>query len=129
MLCPASNGRFVPSAEVTRYLSLAIYHRLRGVGQNIRMTSDGLLRLGRLMALLPVSHAALILLVWLLDFYNPRWWLVTAWLWIAWPVVLVLCPTRRLLWPWVGLGIGASLLYPCVLTIFAFTAWTFGGFR
>lgn len=116
-------------------MSLAIYPRLKRVGQNTKMTSDKLPSYGRLAAFLSVSHASLVLFVWVLFFYAgwalvPGWlWLVSAWLWLAWPAGLLLFPTRRLLRTWVALAMGALLLTPCAPTIFAFTAWSIGGFR
>jgi hypothetical protein len=93
--------------------------------QSIRNRVDG-----RLLALLAVGHALLVLVAWWQMFYtgvelfSARWWLVFAWLWAAWPFMLLIYPARPLLWTWMALGMGALLLTPCVPTIFAFTVWT-----
>ena len=68
------------------------------------MMRPGQIADGRTLALLAVGHALLVFVLWLLMFYtsvellSARWWLVFAWLWAAWPVVLLLYPARPLLW-------------------------------
>ena len=50
-------------------------------------------------------------------------WLALAWLWLVWPLLLVLHPAgtpRRIFVP---VFIGVVLIAPCMATIFLFTAW------
>jgi hypothetical protein len=86
------------------------------------------------MAILAVAHALTVLFIWLAMFkFNSDWvsgktWVVFAWFWLVWPLILALHParsTRRLVIP---LGISILLFLPCAPTIAAFTAWSIGGF-
>jgi hypothetical protein len=45
-----------------------------------------------------------------------------------WPVLLALHPNRSLVRFAVPVGLGIALLIPCAQAIYAFTAWTIGGF-
>jgi hypothetical protein len=88
----------------------------------------------RLLALLSVSHAALVLVIWWgmsnADFLplSGRAWLILAWLWLAWPLILGLHQARSPLLVLIPSVVGALLLAPCVPTIFAFTIWAVRGF-
>ena len=81
-----------------------------------------------------VMHAVVVLVLWLVEFVGDihvipaRWWLTVAWVWLVWPVLLVLHPGRTLKRVAVTLGIGAVLLLPCASTIFTFTVWAIEGF-
>ncbi|MEH2513575.1 hypothetical protein V1291_004929 [Nitrobacteraceae bacterium AZCC 1564] len=90
---------------------------------------------GRFLPVAAVAHALLVLVAWWamfsmdVELISARQWLVGAWLWAVWPFILVLHPARSA-WPIsIALGSSALLLAPCVPTMFAFTVWTFGGFR
>jgi hypothetical protein len=81
-----------------------------------------------------VVHALTVLLVWITVFHfdievmPARLWLVSAWLWLFWPLAMFLHPARfrgRLLAP---LAVSVALLWPCIGTVYTFTAWTITGF-
>ena len=88
----------------------------------------------RTLAVSAVVHAAVVLAIWLAQFAGDlyvipaRWWLGLAWLWIVWPVLLVLHPARTTKRVLVPLAIGVVLLLPCASTIFTFTVWAVEGF-
>jgi hypothetical protein len=83
----------------------------------------------QLLALLCVAHALIVLLSWIgqsfadLSLLSGQIWLALAWLWLIWPLLLVLHPAgspRRIFVP---VFIGVVLIAPCMATIFLFTAW------
>jgi hypothetical protein len=85
------------------------------------------------MALLCVAHALIVLSLWIVhSFANMsllpgQVWLALAWLWLVWPLLLVLHPAgtpRRIFVP---VFIGVVLIAPCMATIFLFTAWALDG--
>jgi hypothetical protein len=88
----------------------------------------------RALAALAIVHALLVALMWAGEFYFDvtilpgRWWLPLAWLWLAWPVVLLIHPDRSPLRVFVPCSIGLALLAPCLSTRWTFTVWTIGGF-
>jgi hypothetical protein len=81
------------------------------------------------MAQLSDAHALIVQLLWTVhSFANMallpgQIWLALAWLWLVWPLLLVLHPAgtpRRIFVP---VFIGVVLIAPCMATIFLFTAW------
>jgi hypothetical protein len=88
----------------------------------------------RWLLLLVIGHALLLLAGWWEMFhthvglFSARWWLVLAWLWVAWPFVLFVFPARPRLLNWIAVGTGVLFLIPCVPWVFAFTVWTIWGF-
>jgi len=81
------------------------------------------------MALLCVAHALIVLLLWAAQSFGKmtilpgQVWLALAWLWLSWPVLLILHPAgspRRIFVP---VFVGVVLIAPCMATIFLFTAW------
>jgi hypothetical protein len=87
----------------------------------------------QVLALLCVAHALTVLLLWGVQSFGKmalvggHAWLAMAWLWLIWPLMLVLHPAgtpRRIFIP---LFIGVVLLAPCMATIFLFTAWALDG--
>ena len=87
------------------------------------------------LALLAICHASVVLLLWVgvfnadLQLISERSWLILAWLWLAWPLLLALHPARSLRRVSVPLIIGTVLLIPCAPTMFALTVWAIGGFE
>jgi hypothetical protein len=88
----------------------------------------------RLLGLLSIAHAAMVLVDWWgvhyahFSIFFGRTWLVLAWLWLAWPLILGLHPVRSVSLALVPSAIGGLLLAPCVPTIFALTIWSVRGF-
>ena len=88
----------------------------------------------RVLAVVAVFHAALIVLIWLGAFYfdlavvSSRAWMVFSWLWLIWPLVLLLHPDRSPLRILVPCLIGIAMLAPCLSTLWSFTIWAIGGF-
>ncbi|MGH8713873.1 MAG: hypothetical protein ACREYB_07695 [Casimicrobiaceae bacterium] len=83
----------------------------------------------QVLALLCVAHALIVLLLWIgrsfadLSLLSGQLWLALAWLWLVWPLLLVLHPAgsaRRIFLP---VFVGVVLIAPCMATIFLFTAW------
>jgi hypothetical protein len=83
----------------------------------------------QILALLSVAHALIVLLLWSVQSFRNmalvagQVWLALAWLWLIWPLLLILHPAgspRRIFVP---VFIGVVLLAPCMATIFLFTAW------
>jgi hypothetical protein len=81
-----------------------------------------------------IADALIVLLLWFgifyanLDLISGHWWLLLFWLWLVWPLLLVLHPVRIFKRVAMPVAIGVALLVPCFPTAFAFTAWTLGGF-
>jgi uncharacterized membrane protein YoaT (DUF817 family) len=88
----------------------------------------------RALAVGAVTHAAVVLAFWLIEFVAHvhvipgRWWLTLALLWLIWPVLLALHPARTAMRVTVVLGIAVALLLPCASTIYTFSAWAIQGF-
>jgi len=88
----------------------------------------------RALAAAAIVHAFVVALLWVGEFYFDisilpgRFWLVLAWLWLIWPVVLLLHPDRSPKRVFVPCLVGLALLAPCLSTVWSFTAWAFGGF-
>jgi hypothetical protein len=88
----------------------------------------------RYLAVGTVLHAALIALLWVGDFYFEVWempgrvWLLLSWLWLAWPILLLLHPGRSPIRVLLPTFVGLALLAPCLTTIWSFTVWSIGGF-
>jgi hypothetical protein len=88
---------------------------------------------GSVVALL-IAHALLVLLVWVGWFYfnvgvvSARTWVTLCWLWLIWPMLLMLLPGRTARRVFVPLLIGIALLAPCLSTLWSFAVWTLGGF-
>jgi hypothetical protein len=86
------------------------------------------------LAVAAVLHALLVALLWVGEFYfdisivPARAWLVLAWAWLIWPVVLLLHPDRSLSRVLIPCFIGVALLGPCLSTIWSVTAWAIVGF-
>lgn len=83
----------------------------------------------QVLALLCVAHALIVLLLWIgqsfanFSLVSGQIWLALAWLWLVWPLLLVLHPAaspRRIFIP---VFTGVVLLAPCMATIFLFSAW------
>jgi hypothetical protein len=87
----------------------------------------------RYLAVGAVVHAALVALLWASEIYFDvavipgRVWLILSWLWLLWPIVLLLHPDRSPMRVLVPSLIGLGLLAPCVPTIWLFTVWAVGG--
>ena len=88
----------------------------------------------RKFALACIGHALIVFALWAAmfwanaEFVPVRPWLVLAWLWLAWPVVLALHPERSFLRVIVPVAIGLVAFAPCATTVFAFTVWLTRGF-
>jgi hypothetical protein len=87
----------------------------------------------QVMALLCVAQALVVLLLWIVQSFGNmtvlpgQVWLALAWLWLVWPLLLILHPVgspRRIFVP---VFIGVVLIAPCMATIFLFTAWALDG--
>jgi hypothetical protein len=82
-----------------------------------------------IIALLCVAHALTVLLMWAVQSFGNmalvagQIWLALAWLWLIWPLLLVLHPAGSARRIFVPVFIGVVLLAPCMATIFLFTAW------
>ncbi|MGH8852435.1 MAG: hypothetical protein ACREYD_15705 [Casimicrobiaceae bacterium] len=83
----------------------------------------------QVLGLLCVAHALIVLLLWIgqsfggLSLLSGQLWLALAWLWLIWPLLLVLHPAgspRRIFIP---VFVGVVLIAPCMASIFLFTAW------
>jgi hypothetical protein len=81
-----------------------------------------------------IVHSALLFAWWLTSrfdgpfFVSGRTWIVLAWLWAVWPLVLLLHPGASLRRRFIVIGIGLALLVPCAETILIFSCWKIGGF-
>ena len=88
----------------------------------------------RTLAVVAIVHALLVALSWAGEFYFDltilpgRVWLVLAWLWLTWPLVLLLHPDRSPMRVFVPCLISFALLAPCLSTVWTFTVWAIGGF-
>jgi hypothetical protein len=82
-----------------------------------------------IIALLCVAHALTVLLMWAVQSFGNmalvagQIWLALAWLWLVWPLLLMLHPAGSARRIFVPVFIGVVLLAPCMATIFLFTAW------
>lgn len=87
----------------------------------------------QVMALLCVAHALIVLLLWIAQSFGHmallrgQVWLALAWLWLAWPLLLVLHPASSPRRIFVPVFIGVVLIAPCMATIFLFSAWALDG--
>jgi hypothetical protein len=86
------------------------------------------------LAAMGVIHALIVLAIWAatflghLDAISGKVWVGFAWLWLIWPVMLLLYPERTILRVIVPVTISAALLAPCVPVLFTFTVWAVQGF-
>ncbi|MEP6996695.1 MAG: hypothetical protein ABI900_03550 [Betaproteobacteria bacterium] len=87
----------------------------------------------QVLALLCVGHALIVLLLWIVHSFGKmalmpgQVWLALGWLWLVWPLLLVLHPAgspRRIFVP---VFIGVVMIAPCMASIFLFTAWALDG--
>ena len=84
--------------------------------------------------ILAIAHASLVFWLWFAAFIlddqivNARYWLVIAWGWFGWLLVLVPRVRRepKLVVP--TMLICAGLFVPCVSAIYSFTIWAVGRF-
>jgi hypothetical protein len=80
-----------------------------------------------------VAHAGTVLAVWVLSLHgsglalSAQVWILFAWSWLVWPLLLAVHPARSRLRFAVPVVFGVAILTPCVQPIFAFTAWSIGG--
>lgn len=87
----------------------------------------------QILALLCVAHALTVLLLWSVQSFGKmalvagQVWLAMAWLWLIWPLLLLLHPAASPRRIFVPVFIGVVLLAPCMATIFLFTAWALDG--
>lgn len=83
---------------------------------------------------LTVGHALLVVIVSVAMFHVDslliliRPWLILAWGWLAWPLVLMRHPGRSVIETVLPLAIGLVLLAPCVPYLLALTAISILGF-
>jgi hypothetical protein len=83
----------------------------------------------QILALLCVAHALTVLLLWGIQSFakmalvGGHIWLAMAWLWLIWPLLLVLHPASTARRIFIPVFIGVVLLAPCMATIYLFTAW------
>lgn len=83
----------------------------------------------QVLAVLCVAHALLVLGLWIGHAFagasplSGQAWLTLAWLWLVWPLLLVLHPARSRRRIFVPVFIGVVLIAPCMATIFLFSAW------
>jgi hypothetical protein len=88
----------------------------------------------RIIAVGAVVHALAITAIWAAMFYadiavlSGPIWLVFAWLWLTWPVSLVVA--RRNIGRLTVAAVVASavILLPTITTMYTFTVWSIGGF-
>ena len=92
-------------------------------------------RTHRVLASLTVGHSMGVLAIWLLAdragrslVVRPSVWVMFAWLWLAWPIVLAVHPGRSMARVVVPVGVSALLLAPCIEMVLMFTSWIFKGF-
>jgi hypothetical protein len=78
-------------------------------------------------------HAAVIAGLWWLMLYADvevipgTYWVVLAWAWFVWPVVVFAWRQASRLTV-AALVVGALIMVPCASTIYTFTAWSINGF-
>jgi hypothetical protein len=77
-----------------------------------------------------IIHAAILfLIIWLPHEFSVRKAiLLLGWLWLLWPIVLLVHPARSLRRWLIPVGIATLLLIPCWFTIVTITIWSFNGF-
>jgi len=81
-----------------------------------------------------LSHAVLVVGLWAAAMYldtrllSGTVWVALAWLWIVWPILLAVTKARSSRAALVAVMVGALVLLPTAPEIFAFTAWSIGGF-
>jgi hypothetical protein len=95
--------------------------------------TNSAIRVYRILAFLAVIHSAAVLTVWLFarpDAFpiSPRVWVIFAWAWLIWPLLLSLHRGRSLVRFAVPVVLGLVLLIPCMPMLLAFTAWSIGRF-
>jgi hypothetical protein len=84
-------------------------------------------------AIVTVGYALAVLALWAgalyADLYpiSGRAWTLVAWVWLLWPMVLIIHPARSLLRVALPSAIGLLILAPCIPVLFAYTAWSFQG--
>lgn len=87
----------------------------------------------QILALLCVAHALIVLLLWSIQSFGNmalvagQMWLALAWLWLIWPLLLILHPAGSPRRVFVPVFMGVVLLAPCMATMFLFTAWALDG--
>src|SRR5947209_1297241 len=88
----------------------------------------------RLFGGVAIVHSAVILGLWLEahgsdSFLIPPFlWVLLAWLWFGWPILLALHRGRSLWRVMLPVLIGLVMLAPCLLTLLTFTAWSISNF-
>src|SRR5215831_6431294 len=88
----------------------------------------------RLIAGAALAHAIFVTSWWWAAMYphivpfSVRVWVVVAWLWLVWPLLLLVRRREASRFASVAVLIGAGIIVPCVPTIFTFTAWSINGF-
>ena len=92
-------------------------------------------RTHRVLASLAVAHSMTVLAFWLLAdrtggsfVVRSSVWVTFAWLWLVWPIVLVVHPGRSVARVALPVGLSVLLLAPCVEMVLMFTSWIFKGF-
>jgi hypothetical protein len=95
--------------------------------------TNSAIRTYRVLAVLAVLHSAAVFTVWLFARPGafplpPRVWVIFAWCWLIWPLVLSLHRGHSLLRFVVPVALSLALLIPCVPLLLTFTAWSVGGF-
>ncbi len=95
--------------------------------------TNSAIRIYRVLAFLAVIHSAAVFTVWLFarpDAFPlpPRVWVIFAWAWLIWPLLLSLHRGRSLRRFAVPVVLSVALLIPCMPMLLVFTAWSIGGF-
>jgi len=96
-----------------------------------RMLDSAAVSRQRLVGTLAVLHSSIVVLLWLFASHvglSGRFWLAFAWLWLVWPVFLLVLPGRSLVRFLVPFCMSVLLLAACIPTLLAMTAWAIGGF-
>jgi len=81
-----------------------------------------------------IAHAVLVLIIWfagiVLDWpmFNARLWLIFAWLWTVWLLVLSWRAKHDAKLVLITILICVALILPSFTTIYVFTAWWIQGF-
>jgi hypothetical protein len=87
-----------------------------------------------LIAVGAIVHALLVTAWWWAAIHanvavvSGRVWLVAAWGWLIWPVVLLVARAQASRLTVGSVVVGAVVIVPTLPTIYAFTAWSIGGF-
>ena len=84
----------------------------------------------RIIASATILHALILMLLirFNLPIISGRTWIVLVWLWLLWPIIILIHPARSLRRWLIPVGVGILLFIPCWFEIAAFTAWRINGF-